>query len=283
MAQSYIKPNLFILGAAKSGTTSLHDILSSHNEIFMSAIKEPTFFCDDFQVINNEPEYYQLFKEVNNEKYIGESSHAYLSNPTSASKLKFHFPNAKFILILRNPADRAYSLYMHMKRHHYERTSSFEKALAIERTRMNDHFRKNNPQYFYNFMYFNSGKYGEQIKRYLDIFDKNQFLFLTYDELKSNRKSLLLKITKFLNVSDFKSINPISSNVGFDIRSHFLERLAFSRYITNKWIEKTPLKKIILAFNHKPIKPINSEIKNRLMENYKEDLKLLEQLTGMKF
>lgn len=88
-------PNFFILGAAKSGTTSLHFYLKQHPEIFLSPEKEPTFFCEGFQVVKNPIDYFQLFDSVGDEKVIGEASHVYLSNPSTARVLAALFPKAK--------------------------------------------------------------------------------------------------------------------------------------------------------------------------------------------
>ena len=112
MPVTYIhKPNFFILGAGKSGTTSMHSYLRKHPEIFMPKYKEPTFFSKGFQKIKNPINYFELYDLVNTESVIGEASHAYLSNPSTARVLKALFPEAKFLVILRNSADRGYSLY----------------------------------------------------------------------------------------------------------------------------------------------------------------------------
>ena len=118
--QSFNVPNLFILGAGKCGTTTIYHYLMRHPSIYMSRIKEPTHFCRLFQVVKNPIEYYQLFDGAKGESFIGEASHAYLTDPSSCRVIKALFPLAKFILILRNPADRAYSLYNHMRYHGFE-------------------------------------------------------------------------------------------------------------------------------------------------------------------
>ncbi len=250
------KPNFFILGSAKSGTTSLYYYLKQHPSIFLSEIKEPTFFCENFQVIKNPITYFELFDNVTNEKCIGEASHTYMSDPKSPKILKTLFPNAKFILILRNPAERAYSLYNHMRRHGFEKVSSFRKALNIEDKRFSSaKFKDNNPQSFWNFMYFHSGLYGEQLERYFSLFNKKQFYILTLDELSKNFDNKIKEIFEFLDVDKTYKIEPIIYNKGYKKR----------------------------FFYKKIIKPLEPDIKIELMKKYQEDQKLLFNLCGINF
>ena len=82
------KPTFFILGAGKSGTSSLYWYLFQHTEIFMCPVKEPTFFCESFQVVSNPIEYFRLFDVAATHRAIGEASHVYLTNPATADILK---------------------------------------------------------------------------------------------------------------------------------------------------------------------------------------------------
>lgn len=118
MIQPIVKPNLFILGAAKSGTTFLYNTLVNHPDIFFPWEKEPSFLSSHFDKhINSTAKYFELFDDVQEEKIIGEASPNYLSDPASPRILKGLFPDAKFIIALRNPADRAYSLYVNLRRY----------------------------------------------------------------------------------------------------------------------------------------------------------------------
>jgi hypothetical protein len=118
------KPNLFIAGAAKSGTTSLCKYLSQHPEIFLCYPKEPRYFSSKYKnfphngpgdyvadnfTIKEESKYIDLFKSIKHEKIIGEASLDYLYFSNSAYDIKKYSPNAKVIIILRNPIDRAFS------------------------------------------------------------------------------------------------------------------------------------------------------------------------------
>ena len=90
-------PNFYILGAGKSGTTSLFRYLNEHPDIYMPGIKEPTFYCHLFQVVDNPIHYLGLFQNAGNKKWVGEASHAYLSCPQSAPALRAFTPEARFL------------------------------------------------------------------------------------------------------------------------------------------------------------------------------------------
>jgi len=166
-------PNLFILGAAKCGTTSLHYALSQHPEIHLSSIKEPTFFCRGPLGAMNPIDYFNLFPYQSEKRYYGEASHANFSSPEAAPILRQLFPNAKFLLILRNPVRRAYALYQHLFRHGQEPLTTFEQAIEEEEKRFLDgRFRDYSLTNFWNYMYVRSSRYDLQLERYLSLFPR---------------------------------------------------------------------------------------------------------------
>lgn len=199
-------PNTFVLGAGKCGTTSLHAILRQHPDIHASPVKEPTFFCDSFQLIRDPLEYFRQFNSPAPVRL--ESSHAYLTNPGTAKTLRTLFPDAKFILILRAPKNRAYSLWRHMRRlkHEvdrlpYEDIADFAAALKVEPGRFASRvFSENCRQYFWNFLYCRSSFYDEQIERYFALFNRSQFHVLSLAELSSAPVETTQEIMRFLNL-----------------------------------------------------------------------------------
>ncbi len=207
-------PNLFVLGAAKCGTTSLYSYLRQHPEIHMSPVKEPSFFCRQFQVVDNPIEYFGLFECGAEKKAVGEASHVYFSNPETPPVLHTLFPNARFIVILRNPALRSYSLYRFMRMLGYETITSFEQALAAEDRRFDDPaFLADCPQYFWNFMYFRSSLYDEQLLRYFALYDRSRFFILSLAELAEVPGLWMERIFRFLDVSPDAKIDYAPQNV----------------------------------------------------------------------
>jgi hypothetical protein len=277
------KPNFFILGAAKCGTTTLYAYLKRHPDIFMSRVKEPTFFCEGFQVVKDPIEYFELFDGVKDERVIGEASHAYFSNPSSARVLKALFPEAKFVVILRNPADRAYSLYHHMRRKGDEKTASFEKALALEEERFaSEDFRNHCPQYLYNFLYFRSGLFGEQVERYFSLFDRAQFHVMKLEYLRTKPLEALKGVTRFLDIStDFTPGERVRNEGAVTARYPFIQYLWNHNVKRPEFVRKLGFK-ILSKVNFMGIPPIRPETRATLLERYESDQEKLKTLTGLR-
>lgn len=198
-------PNLFLLGAGKCGTTSLHNILAQHPNIHASPVKEPSFFCSYFQVVQNPIDYLTLFNS--RARYRLDSSHVYLSNPETPPVLRALFPDAKFILIFRDPKQRAYSLYRHMRRvlhsdrQPLEEIADFASALRAEPERYaSPDFCRNCRHYFWNFMYCRSSLYDEQLARYFALFDRDRFHVLSLAELAAGPAPATARIIEFLGL-----------------------------------------------------------------------------------
>jgi Sulfotransferase domain len=194
-------PNLFIVGAAKAGTTSLYHYLSQHPEIYMSPIKEPHFFSrirpdrkhvalSGTQVIANERSYLRLFQQWQHEPLAGEASPSYLWEPMAASRIKQVSPNAKIIILLREPVSRAYSHYLNDVRAGLEKRSFLEAIEAdLAATKVG---------WGVSPLYVALGLYGEQVKRYLDRFTQVKIIF--FENLILYPQETLRQIFRFLQV-----------------------------------------------------------------------------------
>ncbi len=288
-------PNFFIVGAAKAGTTSLWRYLLQHPDVFMPSdimYKEPAYFSD-IKGIRNLDEYEALFSGVTAEKMIGEASTAYLTSPESPVRIKDKIPKAKIIIMLRNPIDRAYSLYNWMACNGYEPVESFESALEAEIINRNgsDTFKHSAPEYYYNYLYYHSGLYSEQIRRYLDNFSREQLCFIIFEEFKANVKQEVNKVFAFLGVDDsiipdFKIHN--SGNTPYSASLQFFIRQELSQYLRPPFSNPHPLRNEIIAklmkLNTKSDKSqaVDESMRKVLREKYTQDVQKTSELIGQR-
>ncbi|NNV08014.1 sulfotransferase [Geobacillus sp. C56-T2] len=286
-------PNFLIIGAAKSGTTSLYHYLKQHPQIYLSPIKETNFFAlegsnVDFKgpgdevlkefSITNIDDYRSLFKNVTDEKAIGEVSPLYLYSEKAPLNIKKYIPNVKIIAILRNPVDRAYSSFLHCVRDNRETVNNFEDALRLEEERI-----KNNWEHLWH--YKNLGFYYKQLKRYYDVFSPNQIKVYLYEDLK-NPENLLRNIFEFLDVdTNFKPKIEEKYNVSGIPKNKLIHNLIhkeniikdlFKKIVVNQEIRRK-LKNQIM--NRNLTKPeLDYSIRQKLIEEFREDILQLQDL-----
>ena len=199
------KPDFFIAGAARCGTTALWYCLKENPGVFMPKemlLKEPAFFSGlKKSRFNKWADYSELFSAADaSHRRVGEASTAYLTDEESPGRIHDYDRDAKIIISLRNPVSRAYSLYNWMVQDGYEYAGTFEEALKLEEMRAHkkipNYFE---PEYYHNYMYFHSGLYYAQVKRYIDLFKKN-VLLVKFDNFIKNFEVEYERICGFLGV-----------------------------------------------------------------------------------
>lgn len=201
-------PNFIVIGAAKSGTTALYRYLRQHPEIYMSDRKEPHHFSytevtkntngpSDYirSAITDFQEYEHLFDKVKDEKAVGEASPTYIYVPGTAERIFEKIPDARLVAILRNPADRAHSAFMHLIRDARETVSDFTDALALEEERI-----KNNWGPIYHYMH--AGFYHEQLTRFYKVFPADRIKVFVYDDFVRSPLQVMRELYQFLEVDD---------------------------------------------------------------------------------
>jgi hypothetical protein len=195
-----IVPNFLIVGAGRSGTTSLYTWLNQHPQAYLPARKEPSFFVNGYGV-RDWQQYLSLFAPGSGKRAIGEASTLYLCAPESPAWIHRELGTLRIIMILRDPVRRALSLYAWMMMEGYESASSFEAALHAEEHRLaNPSFIKNCPQAFWDYYYFTSGLYAEQVRRYLDTFGKSNLRIYLFEEMQRNPAALFADVCRFLEI-----------------------------------------------------------------------------------
>ena len=287
------KPNFIIAGFPKCGTTSLHHYLDEHPEIFMPKQKELHFFTSKIlSKLKNGPKdavvkktqthssesYLGFYKNVRNEIAIGDASPSYINYPSQFQKIKEYLDDPKFIIILRDPINRAYSNYLHLKREHRE-TLTFKEAVN------NENERKKNKYSDFWYYKFNS-TYSEKIIKAKEIF--SDVLILTSEELSNNLESTMKKVYQFLDVDySFKAKgNSNRFNKGGNYKKNFFTKIIFqpstAKNLIKKVIKPTPFLKILLAriasFFSVNDEQIDQETLLYLKKHFKKDV---EKLRGL--
>lgn len=233
-------PNFLVIGAAKSGTTSLYHYLKQHPQIYMSPVKEPEFFAfcseqvdesshDQFFLASifrrftakpatNLNDYLNLFKGVKDEKAIGEASTHYLCNPQAPARIHQFIAHAKLIAILRNPIDRAYSDFLMLQHRHDDPTNDFLKSIDLEN--LGDY----SPPWASS-RYLNYGFYDTQLERFFKYFPASHLRVFLFEDLR-NPIALLQEIFRFLEVDDtFQPQVAVRYNTAMNIPRNPLGRL----------------------------------------------------------
>lgn len=208
-------PDFIVLGAPKAGTTSLYFYLKQHPQIFLPSIKEPGFFAfenvnmnafhyyKDMNIrtatVTERAKYASLYADARQDQVTGDMSTIYLSSPIAPATIKKYAPNAKLIAILRNPVDRAFSNFTHLRNDELEPARDLLAAVSLEERRIEQNWYP-----FYH--YIKAGMYSQQLERYYEFFPKEQIKILFYEDLKQ-MDTTLVEIFRFIGVDPSVSID----------------------------------------------------------------------------
>lgn len=218
-------PDFVVIGAQKCGTTTLYNILSNHPNILPATRKEIHFFDGRF---NKGLNWYRghfplrvtrdrLVQSLHQPVLTGEASPLYLFHPLAPQRLKTHLPNAKLIVILRNPVDRAYSHYQRERREGFE-PLSFEEAIAREDERTAGEREKmisQNRNRSFNYAHFSykaRGRYAEQLRVWFDLFPRSQFLVLKNEDLDCDTHATFEQFYQFLGIPSWHPTRHVRHN-----------------------------------------------------------------------
>lgn len=287
-------PNFLIIGAAKSGTTSLYLYAKQHPRIYMSPIKEPKFFALEGETldfrgpgdrqrmesgwITTFEEYSELFCSVTNETAIGEASSLYLYDVKAAARIERYLPQAKLIVILRDPAERAYSNFLHMVRLGHEPVTDFGKVLQEEQARISNRWM---PSWHYT----QRGFYHAQLRPFFDRFEQRQIKVYLYEDLVADAGHVLQDLFEFLGV-DASFAPDVSERHN---RSGIPRNKTLHSFLTYSSPLKSVLKAVVpsgrLKRTAKTIRnqnlvksPLPPEVRIQLINTYRHDITKLQDL-----
>lgn len=284
-------PTFLIIGAAKSGTTSLHDYLGQHPEVFMSTVKETNFFafCDGFPQFQDQwagllrrnsvtdPESYRrLFSAGRSHPARGEASPKYLIYPGTAERIHRYLPEVKLIAILRHPADAAFSSFMNRTRDGHEPYHDFRRAIEAEMRGERQNWSYGN--------YLSKFYYSRQLSEYYSLFPREQIRVCLFDDLEADPVGLLRDLFQFIGVTrDFTPDTSVRLNRSGVIRSTVIRKL---------WNLSSPIRARIHPFLPRRLRkrayqivvrdvgkpPYDPALRRQIAQLYRDDIIRLQEL-----
>jgi hypothetical protein len=277
-------PNFIVIGAYKSGTTSLYNYLRQHPQIFMSRIKEPNFFAHEkkagmmreegkeVRVIDNMDSYQDLFKGVTNEKAIGEASPIYLGTPLAAQRIKETIPDVKLIAILRQPVDAFYSDHNMRIRESRKLANDFRERFKEIENRIRSG-AISGPMYY------------SQLKTYYDLFDASQIRVFLFEDLLKNSSAVFQDIFRFIGVDDtFRPDMSQTYNPGGLPKNQKLGEILTNLLKKKKLLSKVPFVRnaLLRLQNANTVKfpPLSPDLRRELTSIFREDIQNLQKLIG---
>jgi len=289
-------PNFFVIGAAKAGTTAFADALAQHTCIYMCPLKEPFFFALDGNPGSPDPagrgilhrmvwqpqDYMALFADATTERAIGEASTAYLRSPQAARRIKRSLPTSKFIAILRQPADRAYSHHRYMATHNVERAPTLKAAIEEEVAGLRT-------GWFSGVHYKAAGYYHQQLSVYFALFPRDCIKVYLYEDWQRAPQTVLRDAFGFLEVDENFAPQVRQMNVTRTPRSprvHRLAQLLAQRHGDPTSSMKARARSVVAGsldwidrtYNLRAPEPFDPTFRRQLTGEYREDILKLQDL-----
>lgn len=288
-----LKPNFFIVGAPKSGTTSLYDYLKKHPQVYLPK-KEICYFSPDLTMRTphlRESVYLSYYSDATKQKAVGDGFIYHMLSTKAAEEIKAFNPDARIIIMLRNPIQMIYSLHSQLFYNGDEPIENFEKALDAETDRRAG---KQIPPYhkcpLESLFYSTVAKYHEQIMRYKAVFPDKQLYIIFFEDFKFNTELEYSKVLKFLELDVVmpESFEVVNANKSPRSRGYLnfllnppgliksIGRILFPHHSKRReWLVDR-----LWSINtkYKPRNPLSDELKLRLINIYKEDIENLGKL-----
>ena len=295
------RPNFFLVGASRAGTTSLWTYLDQHPDVFFPSTpfpKEPSHFCDLTpvwaQAYADTDAYLEGYRAANGQIALGDASTTYLPSPEVPARIRERVPDARIIIVLRNPADRAFSLYSLLCQLGFEWIAPFERALEEEERRLgNEEFKHGNPFWYYAYLYFHSGLYGEQVRRYLDAFPPEQVKIVLFDSLRRQPLETARGVFEFLGVDptfepaitlENRSMLPLllgtQNRIARVWKAHPLKGMTEQSSLTDRLCQVGFAANLILGQLRRR-RRLDPQTRRELLQRYRDDIRLTGALIGV--
>ncbi len=202
------KPELFLVGAPKCGTTVLNHYLALHPDVYM-ARKEMHFFGADLRFggqfyRRDAKSYLREFENCRSRRQLGESSVWYLRSESAAAEIKAFNPDAKIIIMLREPTEMLHSLYHQFLFDGNEQLPAFELALAAEGERRSGRLIARQSYFPQGLHYRENARFTEQVARYLEVFGRERVHIVIYDDLVADAGAVYRRVLNFIGAAPFE-------------------------------------------------------------------------------
>jgi len=206
-------PDFFIVGHPKCGTTALYEMLAAHPQVFMPERKEPRYFASDLpspyqprpsgELGEGFQDYLSLFADAGPDQLVGEGSTAYIWSKTAAGLIAEAQPQARIIVIVREPASYLSSLHLQLLQHKSEEVQSLREAIELEgERRQGRHLTEVNENWPQVLFYSDRVRYVEQLRRYHEVFPEEQVLVVIYDDFRRENDGTVRLVQRFLGIEE---------------------------------------------------------------------------------
>lgn len=224
------RPDFFIVGAFKCGTTALYAYLRQHPGVFMPFHKEPLFFGDDLTRRYgrmSEADYRALFREARPGQRVGEASSWYLYSTTAAREIAAYAPGAQIIAMVRNPVDVMHAEHSQLRFNVEEDIADFGEALDAEPARRRGERLPPGPLRPETLYYRHSVRFAEQLERYLDVFGADRVHVVVFDDFRDDTAATYRGVLEFLGVDPGFEPDLGVRNPNKQVRFPRLQRLVY--------------------------------------------------------
>lgn len=205
-------PNFFLVGAAKSGTTSLYHALRRHDEVYLPDVKEPhvyAYLADPPTAAHLYPDadaarrrYAGLYAGVDGQTAVGDASTTNLVVPGAAAAIAADVPAARIVAVLRHPVDRAFSHHSHFVAAGGDDIADFASAVRAEDSRRRAGFP-------FTYQYLGWSRYSGQLRPFFELFGRDSVLVHLHDDLCADPDAVVRSTCRFLGVADAEALPPI--------------------------------------------------------------------------
>lgn len=265
-------PNFFIVGAARAGTTSLYEYLRPIDKVYLSPVKEPRYFCAGAEPpgyapapIRSEADYLKLFSAVRDESAVGEASPQYLCDPGAPASIHAAVPEARIIMILRDPVERAFSHFLLHQRMGVQHRPA-EAALRDD-------------------LYLRNGLYAGPLKTYRRLFGDHRVKVVVFDDFIRDTCRSVSDVLRFLGI-DGEPVSTSEIHNAYGRPRGALRRMIYQnmtlktagRRLFSDRLRRKAREDIFLGKDAKPLLP--RETTTFLEDFYRDDVRKVEEILG---